>query len=255
MIDALYIAASGLQGEQTQIDTISNNMANMQTPGFKRSRVSFQNIAAITPQEVAAGQQALSAGEGTETLPVHADFTDGTLKQTSNPLDLAVQGKGFFEVTTEAGDRLYTRDGQFHVDAQGYLVTAGGNRLSSDLQIPPDAKDVKIDTNGRVMATLGTDTEPTELGQIELAVFPSDSGLQPVGNNAFMPTADSGEPSIGRPNQSGFGTVHQGMVEQANVDMVHEMTSLVLAQRAYQLNARVLQAADQILDTINNLRR
>lgn len=255
MIDALYIAASGLQGDQSQIDTISNNLANLQTPGFKRARVSFENIALISPQQVAQGQRTDSAGSGTETLPARPVFSEGSLKQTGNPLDLAVQGQGFFEVVTPSGDHLYTRDGQFHVDQNGYLATANGNRLAGDIQVPPDARNLRVDTRGRVMATLGSATSESQLGQIELATFPSASDLQAVGSNAYVPTEASGAPSIGQPDQTDFGTVHQGMLEQSNVDMVHEMTSLVLAQRSYQLNARVLQAADQILDTINNLRR
>lgn len=255
MIDALYIAASGLQGDQTQINTISNNLANLQTPGFKRARVSFENIATISPQQVAQGETPDSAGAGAETLPAWPIFSEGGMKQTANPLDLAIQGNGLFEVVTQAGDHLYTRDGQFHVDQNGYLVTADGNRLAGDIQIPPDAKDVRIDQEGRVFATLGSDANASQLGQIQLAVFPSASDLQAVGSNAYAPTEASGEPSIGRPDQTGFGSIQQGMLEQSNVDMVQEMTSLVLAQRAYQLNARVLQAADQILDTINNLRR
>lgn len=255
MIDALYIAASGLKGDQSQIDNISNNLANLQTPGFKRARVSFENIALISPQQVAQGERSDSAGSGTQTLPARPVFSEGNLKQTGNPLDLAIQGPGFFEVQTPAGDRLYTRDGQFHVDQDGYLVTANGNRLAGGIQVPPDARNLRIDARGRVLVTLGNETSDTQLGQIELATFRSTSDLQAVGSNAYVPTEASGEPSIGQPDQTGFGTVHQGMLEQSNVDMVHEMTSLVLAQRSYQLNARVLQAADQILDTINNLRR
>lgn len=255
MVDALYIAASGLQGEQAQIDTISNNLANMQTPGFKSSRVSFADVATITPAQVQQGIQSDRAGAGLETLGTRPEFTEGTLKQTSNPLDLAVDGPGFLEVETTAGDRVFTRAGQLHVDQDGYLATVNGNRLADQIQIPPDAKNITIDTTGQVSATLGTDTTPTTLGQIQLATFASPEALQVVAGNAYVPTEQSGDPSIGKPGDDGFGTLMQGMLEQSNVDMVQEMTNLVLAQRAYQLNARVLQAADQILDTINNLRQ
>lgn len=255
MIDALYIATSGLQGQQSQIDTLSNNLANLQTPGFKRSQVSFANVATISPAQVRQGMQAPGAGAGTEILQTRPVFSEGSLRQTGGALDLAIQGGGFFEVVTPAGDHLYTRDGQFHVDQEGYLATADGNRLAGDTQIPPDAKDVHIDAAGRVTATLGDDVEASQLGQLELSTFPCADALQAVAGNAYAPTETSGEPSIGRPDDAGFGSIQQGMLEQSNVDMVQEMSTLVLAQRAYQLNARVLQAADEILDTINNLRR
>lgn len=255
MVDALYIAASGLQGEQAQIDTISNNLANMQTPGFKSSRVSFADVATITPAQVQQGIQSDRAGAGLAMLATRPEFTEGTLKQTGNPLDLAIQGRGFFEVETAAGDHVFTRSGQLHVDQEGYLATVDGNRLAGGIQIPPDAKNVTIDTTGQVSASLGSDTNPTILGQIELSTFASPEALQLVNGNAYVPTEQSGDPSIGKPGDDGFGTVMQGTLEQSNVDMVQEMTNLVLAQRAYQMNARVLQAADQILDTINNLRQ
>lgn len=255
MIDALYIAASGLQGQQTRIDTISNNLANMQTPGFKASRVSFADVATVTPAEVREGVESRGSAGGVEVLATRPVFTEGALAQTGNPLDLAVEGPGFFEVDTAAGDHVYTRAGQLHADNQGYLATVNGDRLDGDIQIPPDAKNITVDSTGKVSATLGTDTQPTVIGQIQLAVFASPEALQSVGDNAYVPTQQSGDPSLGKPGDSGFGNMQQGMLEQSNVNMVQTMTSLVLAQRAYQLNARVLQAADQILDTINNLRQ
>lgn len=255
MIDALYIAASGLQGEQAQIDTISNNLANMQTPGFKASRVNFANVATITPEQVQQGIQSDRAGAGLAVLATRPEFTEGTIKQTGNPLDVAINGSGFFEVETAAGDHVFTRAGQLHVDQGGYLATVGGDRLADEIQIPPDAKSIVIDSVGQVSAVLGKDTQPTILGQIRLSTFAAPEALQVVGGNAYVPTERSGDPSIGKPGDSGFGTLSQGMLEQSNVNMVQEMTNLVLAQRAYQLNARVLQAADQVLDTINNLRQ
>ena len=255
MIDALYIAASGLQGSQAQIDTISNNLANMQTPGYKRSQVTFANVATVTPSQVQQGIVSDRAGEGTEVLATHAVFSEGSLMQSSNPLDLAIQGEGFLEVVTASGDHVFTRDGQLRVDSEGYLSTVDGNRLAENIQIPPDAKHITVDQSGQVSALLGSDISPTQLGQIQLSMFSSPEGLQQVGGNAYVPTEKSGDPTTGKPEDAGFGSIQQGMIEQSNVDMVQSMTSLVLAQRAYQLNARVLQAADEILDTINNLRR
>jgi flagellar basal-body rod protein FlgG len=255
MIDALYIAASGLQGSQTQIDTLSNNLANMQTPGFKQSHVNFANVAALSPEQVQQGVTVDGQGAGLQVLDTRAVFTEGALVQGSNPLDVAIQGQGFLETVDASGNHVYTRDGQLHVDNEGYLATAGGNRLADGIQIPPDAREVTIGRDGRITALLGSDTQTTELGQIQLATFTSPEGLKQVDGNAFVPTELSGDPTLGHPQDAGYGTVVQGMVEQSNVDMVQSMTSLVLAQRAYQLNARVLQAADEILDTINNLRR
>ncbi len=256
MIDALYIAMSGLQGQQTQLDAISDNLANLQTAGFKRSRVSFADVAGVVPPDPADGNVlAQHGGSGSQVLSVLPVFTEGALRQTNNPLDLAIVGNGFLEVLDPTGARVYTRDGQLHVDAQGYLSTEAGYRLSGSVQAPPDARDLKIDTNGQVSAVLGGDTQPSVIGQIELAIFPASDGLQPAGNNTFKPTERSGEPTLGKAGENGVGALQVGAVEQSNVDMVQEMTTLVMAQRAFQLNARVLQAADEVLDTINNLRR
>lgn len=255
MIDALYIAASGLNAEQKQIDIISNNVANMQTPGFKRTRVVFSDVTSATPAQIEQGQVVGYGGAGTRVLSSESVFSEGQLRGTGNPLDLAIEGPGFFEVQASDGSRLYTRAGQLQVNNQGYLVTTNGLRLSGDIQIPPDAKKMKIDGQGNVTAILGNDTYRSRLGTIELAVFPAPDSLRSVGNNAFAPTSAAGDPSIGHPGDTGFGQIQQGYLELANVNMVSEMTSLVIAQRAYQLNARLIQAADQILDTINNLKR
>lgn len=255
MIDALYIAASGLKGSQSQIDTISNNLANMQTPGFKQSQVSFANVAALSPAQVQQGVAPDKQGAGIEVLGTRALFTEGALVQSANPLDLAIVGQGFLEVVDTAGNHVYTRAGQLHADNEGFLATANGGRLAEGIQIPADARSVSIGRDGRISALLGNDTQATELGQLQLAMFPSPEGLQQVDGNAFVTTEASGNPTLGHAQDAGYGTIVQGMVEQSNVDMVQSMTSLVLAQRAYQLNARVLQAADEVLDTINNLRR
>jgi flagellar basal-body rod protein FlgG len=204
---------------------------------------------------VQEGVQREHAQDGVEVLATRPVFTEGTLAQTGNPLDLAIEGHGFLEIETAAGDRVYTRAGQLHVDNEGYLATVNGGRLAGNIQIPPDAKHVAIDPTGQVSATLGTDTNPTVIGQIQLAVFASPEALQSVGDNAYVPTRESGDPSLGKPGDAGFGNLQQGVLEQSNVNMVQAMTALVLAQRSYQLNARVLQAADQVLDTINNLRQ
>ncbi|MEO7065607.1 MAG: flagellar hook-basal body complex protein [Rhodanobacter sp.] len=255
MIDALYIATAGMKSQQTQIDTLANNISNLQTPGFKSRRVAFGDVAVISPEQVQAGMSPEHIGAGSEILSTSSVFLQGTMQQTNKVWDLGIQGEGFLEVVDGNGNHLYTRDGQLHVDNQGYLVTAAGNRLAQDIQVPPDATNIKVDQSGQVYATVGASADQTLLGAIELSTFPSTEGLQSVGGNNFVPTQASGDPSVGKPNENGVGSLMQGVLEGSNVDMVSEMSTLVIAQRAYQLNARVLQASDQILDTINNLRQ
>ncbi|GAB2576556.1 flagellar hook-basal body complex protein [Dyella jejuensis] len=255
MIDALYIATSGLQSTQSQIDTLSNNLSNMQTPGYKSQRVSFGDIAVITPSQVQAGLTPEQSGAGTEVVSTSSVFSQGQMQQTGNTWDIGIQGEGFLEVVDANGNHLYTRDGQLHVDSDGYLVTASDDRLSQNIQVPPDASNIQINQNGQIYAQVGGSTSQTLLGTLELSTFPSPEGLQSVGSNNYVPTQASGDPTVGKPNDSGVGAILQGSLEGSNVDIVSEMATLVIAQRAYQLNARVLQASDQILDTINNLRQ
>ena len=260
MIDALYIAASGLDSQQKQIDVISNNLANMQTPGYKCSRVSFTDVSSTTPAQAQLGVATNTVGAGAEITETSPVMLDGTLQQTGNTWDVAIQGNGFLEVenasnTGTDNPRLYTRAGQLKVDSDGYLSTANGLRLTQNIQVPADAKNITIATNGEISATLGTDTQTTVIGNIELATFAAPEALRSVGGNNYATTPASGDATLGKPGDAGFGTVTQGSVEGSNVDLVTEMSTLVLAQRAYQLNARVLQAADTVLDTINDLNR
>lgn len=254
MIDALYISASGLRSQQEQIDVISNNVANMQTPGFKKSRISFAEVSGVGGPDAAQARPQFQGG-GSEVLSTMPVFSEGELRPTQNPTDLAIEGAGFFEIENTEGEKLYTRSGQFRVDNEGYLVAANGFRLAQGVQIPSDAADLRISPEGVLTARLGNATERTELATLELASFAAADAMTAVGQNAFAPTDASGEATLGKPGDPGYGKLQQGYLEMANVDMVDEMTSLVLAQRAYQLNARVLQAADQVLETINNLRR
>lgn len=254
MIDALYISATGLRSQQEQIDVISNNVANMQTPGFKKGRVNFAEMtgAAATTE---SGRAPQFSGGGAEILSTLSIFSEGEMRLTQNVTDLAIDGNGFFELENDSGEKVYSRAGQFRINGEGYLTSVAGQKLAQGVQIPPDAVDLRISSDGVVSARLGNDVERTELGTLELATFPSVDALEAVGQNAFAPTEASGAPSFGKPGESGYGKLRQGFLEMANVDLVDEMTNLVMAQRAYQLNARVLQAADQILETINNLRR
>ena len=252
MIDALFISATGLRSQQQQIDVISNNVANLQTPGFKKARVAF---AAMTQTPVEGTTGAEASGLGSTILSVGTVFTAGPLQPTGNPLDLAIDGPGLLEVLDEAGERRYSRAGRLVVDGEGFLALPSGHRLSAAIQIPPDATDVRISRDGEVLARLSGSDEDTPHGQIDLALVPSLEGLTALGENLFALTEASGEPTLGRPGDAGVGVLQQGYLESSNVDMVDEMTALVLAQRAYQLNARLLQASDQILETLNNLRR
>jgi flagellar basal-body rod protein FlgG len=259
MIDALHIASSGLRAQQEQLDVISNNIANMQTPGFKKTRVAFAEVAAQNgvPSDPSAPTSVGGATKpaGIAVTALSQDFSDGAVRVTGNPFDLAIRGAGLFEVIAANGERAYTRVGQLHLDAEGYLATVSGERLAQGVQVPPDAHNLQIDANGVVRAQVGSDPALTTLGQLELARFAQPEGLRAIGRGNYQATPEAGEVTLARPGENGAGTVLQGYVELANVDMVDEMTALVLAQRAYQLNARILQASDQILETINNLRR
>ena len=259
MIDALYISASGLRGEQKQIDVISNNVANMQTPGFKRSRVNFAEVAtaavAAQPGDAPLGGESITRGNGARVISTSTLFSPGEMRQTLGALDLAIDGNGLFELEAADGSTVYTRDGQFRLDDEGFLASIHGQRLAHSVQIPADARDIRIDAQGEITALLAGDEARSVLGEIELSSFAAADALVSIGNNRYVPSEASGTVSYGRPGETGFGKLQQGYVELANVEMIDEMSALVLAQRAYQLNARVLQASDQILETINNLRR
>ncbi|WP_266157654.1 flagellar hook-basal body protein [Dyella silvatica] len=255
MIDALYIAASGLSSQQQQIDVISNNLANMQTPGYKRSRVAFTDVSSLTPAQAQQGLATNLVGAGTQIMETAPVMLDGTIQQTNNTLDVAIQGAGFFEIESGDNERLYTRAGQLKIDSDGYLANATGQRLAQNIQIPTDATHITIASNGEIRGVLGSDKQDSSIGNLQLATFSAPEALRSVGGNNFATTPASGDAVIGKPGDAGFGSLSQGYVEGSNVDLVGEMSTLVLAQRAYQLNARVLQASDQILDTINNLNR
>lgn len=257
MIDALSIASSGLSANQAWIDSISNNVANMQTVGYKRSQVNFQDMVQQLGAKDATGLKdiTLMSGAGIQVSNQTQVFTPGDVRQTNNPLDIAIQGSGFFEVELPNGELAYTRAGRFHVGTDGQLALNNGQIMSSDLRIPPDAASVKIQPDGLVKAKIANTNETIIVGQIRLASFSSVEQLQKLGDGLYRPTTQSGEPIYAEPGNSGQGVLLQGHVEMSNVNLIDEMTGLVLAQRAYQLNARLLQASDQILETINNLRR
>ena len=263
MFRALYTAASGMNAQQLNLDNVANNLANSSTSGFRRRRLQFtdllyQNI--IMPGSAATQQTTNAAGlqvglgakpSASEILQIQGDFS-----QTGNPLDLAIQGAGFFQVTMPDGSTAYTRAGTFHLDAQGNIVTADGNALEPAITLPADATSVTIGSDGTVSVTQPGQTQATQVGNIQLAMFPNPGGLNSVGNNLFLATTASGDPIVGTPGGAeGLGSLQQGFVEQSNVDVVQEFVDMILAQRSYESNSRVVQAADQMFQDLNSLTR
>lgn len=251
MIDAISIANSGLTAHQKWLDTISSNISNMQTMGYKKENVQFSNLIATNNFNNVISQQ----GIGVSLENNYTDFKNGDVQTTNQPYDFAIQGKGFFEIEQPDGSLAYTRIGQFHVNAEGRLALSSGEVLTADIRIPSDVEHVKLTSDGILSGKVIGTGEELELGKIELVSFNNDSQFKKMGNGLYLPTQLSGEPQYGEMNSEGMGTVLQGHLEMSNVDLVSEISNLIMAQRAYQLNARVLQAGDQIMETINNLRR
>ncbi len=254
MIDALHISQSGLKATQEWIDQISNNVANMQTAGFKKSNVQFENLVSPT-SEASASSGADQVGMGTRMKQPVIDFTQGPIKTTMRQLDLAINGNGFLEVVTENGDYAYTKLGRLMVNEEGYLAASNGLLLSDQIQVPVDAESIKIREDGVVSVTFADENSEIEIGEIRLAMMPNPDAMTVVGDSLYSVSETSGDTVLQTPGENGAGRLMQGYLEMANVELVEEMTNLVLAQRAYQLNARLIQTTDQILETVNNLRR
>jgi flagellar basal-body rod protein FlgG len=223
----------------------------MQTMGYKKESAQFSNLIATNNINNAISQQ----GIGVSLENTYTDFKNGDVQTTNQPYDFAIQGRGFFEIEQPDGSLAYTRVGQFHVNAEGQLALANGQVLTADIRIPADVERVNLAADGTLSGKVIGTGEELELGKIELVNFNNDSQLKKMGNGLYLPTQLSGEPQYGEMNTEGMGTVLQGHLEMSNVDLVSEISNLIMAQRAYQLNARVLQAGDQIMETINNLRR
>lgn len=258
MNDALYIAATGMHAQQTQVDTIANNLANLNTVGFKKSRVAFEPLMPQTLlSATGAADEARTSyrGMGTSIGAVIPDFATGEMKQTQRDLDIAIRGQGFLEVQLPDGTHAYTRHGALSIDSEGYLVTASGRPLSAMISIPTDAESLVIGADGRVQVKYASSDDLTDLGYLELAQFTNERGLKPMGDNLYVANTESGEPRYTRAGESGAGTLAQGYLESSNVQMVEELTGLMVAQRAYEANSKVLQAADELASIVNNLRR
>ena len=259
---SLDIAGTGMQAQQTNVEVISNNIANMTTTGFKRQRAEFQDLIYQNMRRVGSNTSdsgtvvpsGAQVGLGVRTAAIYRINEQGNLQQTSNKLDLAIQGGGYFQVTLPSGDLAYTRDGSFSLSPSGEIVTADGYPVAPGITIPPTATDVAIDTAGEVQATIPGNAAPQLVGTLQLANFANPTGLDSQGQNLLLATAASGQPVVGPPSSSGFGSVMQGFVETSNVNVVSEITNLITAQRAYEMNSKVITASDEMLSTLTNLR-
>jgi flagellar basal-body rod protein FlgG len=261
MIRALYSAASGMTAQQLNVDNIANNLANANTAGFKMRRAQFQDLLyqnMIQPG-AAAGQQTtipagLQLGLGTRAASNEIIFMQGAFSQTNNPLDLAIQGSGFFQIRQASGELAYTRAGQFQLDRNGNMVTANGDTLEPQITIPNTAQNVTIAQDGTVSFTVPGQSAAQKAGQIQLANFQNPGGLNSIGSNLYLPTDASGDAQVGAPGGSeGLGKVSQGYTEQSNVDVVGEFVNLIQSQRAYEANSRVVKAADEMCQQVNQL--
>ncbi|AJP72219.1 flagellar basal-body rod protein FlgG [Sphingomonas hengshuiensis] len=257
----LSIAATGMLAQQTNVDVISNNIANMNTAAYKRQRAEFQDLLyqqVSRPGSATGGEtkapSGIQIGAGVKTGGVYRINEQGALTQTSNPYDVAIEGKGYFQVTLPSGDTAYTRDGSFQLSDQGEIVTADGYPVQPGITIPQGALDVSISKTGQVEVTIAGSAQPQVLGQLELASFMNESGLEARGGNLFLETSASGQPTVAAPGEPGLGTLTQGFIEASNVNPVSEITALISAQRAYEMNSRVVKTADEMLATTSQLR-
>lgn len=262
MIRSLHSAASGMEAQQTNIDVIANNLANANTVGFKRGRAEFQDLlyqevrsATRAPDGVAGGQPVpIEIGTGTRLVATQRIFETGDFRQTTNELDVAIEGKGFFRVLQHDGRFGYTRSGQLKVTSEGQIVTTHGLPLDPPIFLPVDTTQVVVERNGVVKAQQSNVVEPVEVGRLELSQFVNPAGLRALGNGLFEATEGSGRPLDGVPGDDGLGQLSQGFLESSNVEVVEEMIDLIAAQRAYEINSRVIRAADEMLGEAAQLR-
>ncbi len=259
MLRAFSTAATGMTAQQMMVDTIANNLANINTTGFKRSQINFQDLLYINLKEpgteVASGinsPSGLEIGSGVRAASTAKVFTSGEFQNTGRPLDVAITGGGFFQVTTPNGDTRYTRDGSLQINANGELVTTAGYTIEPAVAVPADAVSVSIEKDGGVNVT-GADGTLSVVGTLQLAQFQNPSGLSSEGDNLFAETAASGTSITGTPGVGGLGTIQSGFLEKSNVQMVNELVSLITAQRAYEINSRAIKAGDDMLKTANSI--
>ncbi|MCC7705586.1 flagellar basal-body rod protein FlgG [Janthinobacterium sp. GW460P] len=259
MNDSLYIAATGMHMQQKSVDTIANNLANVNTPGFKKGRVSFEDMVsrevsrAVRGDDVQAGQN-LWRGRGVGIFSLSQVFTAGDLKKTDSAMDVAIKGEGFFEVVDVDGTPAYSRGGTLSVDKDGFLATSDGHVFKPAIHVGTDAREVSLSADGRVMVSRDKG-EASEVGRIELARFSDTTGLLSLGGNLYKPSERSGDAIYGKPGDDGLGTLAQGFLESSNVKLIEEMVDLMVAQRAYESSVKVIQASDEMLGMSNNLRK
>ena len=262
MIRAMNSAASGMEAQQLMIDSISNNLANVNTTGYKKSRTEFQDLIYQTLKSAGASSNGLDTtasgiqvGHGARTIATSKDYSQGEPIATQNPLDLTISGTGFFQVIMPDGSIAYTRDGSFKLSADGTLVTSDGYPMEPEISLPTDTASISIDSEGIVSVILIGDSEPQEVGQIELARFMNPVGLSSLGQNLLKPTAASGDAMVGSPGTEGFGTILQGYLEGSNVEVIEEMVNMIVAQRAYEINSKAIRTAEDMLAIATNLKR
>ena len=260
MMRSLWISKTGMEAQQTQLDHISNNLANSGTNGYKRSHAVFEDLMYQTLRQSGANSSeqtqlptGLQVGLGTRAVATSRQFSQGGLQQTTNPLDVAVKGQGFFQIQMPDGTTGYTRDGSFQVDAQGQLVTNNGYVLQPGIVVPAQAQSVTIGGDGTVTVTLPGQSGAQTIGQIQLANFANPAGLDPKGQNLYAETSASGTPTSGAPQSNGLGSLAQGFVETSNVNVVEELVSMIQTQRAYELNSKAIQTSDQMLQRLGQL--
>lgn len=262
MLKALWTASTGMEAQQLNIDIIAHNLANVNTTGFKKSRADYQDL--LYQEMKAAGASSspstivptgIEVGQGVRTVSTEKLFNQGSFKQTENPLDLAIEGEGFFQVTMPDGDVGYTRTGELKLDSDGKLVTSDGYVIEPEITIPSDALSITISADGIVSVSQPNIQVPTQVGNLELARFINPSGLKPIGRNLYTVTGASGDATTGIPGTDGVGTLAQGFLEMSNVSVVEEMVNMIAAQRAYEINSKSIQTADEMLQNANAMKR
>ena len=262
MLRALYTAASGMEAQQLNIDTIAHNLANINTSGFKQRKVQFQDLLYQSERNAGTSSTAsteypvgLQVGLGTKPVATQMIFTQGDYAATKSPLDMVIEGQGFFQIVQSNGQIAYTRSGNFHLNREGSLVTPDGDLLDPQITIPSDNIGITIGSDGTVSVIQAGQTQPQKVGQIEIAMFQNPAGLQSVGKNLFLPTQASGDAITGTPGEEGLGTLLSGYVEQSNVSVVEEMVNMIVSQRAYEANSKVIRTADEMFSQANNIVR
>jgi len=262
MIRSLWTAASGMKSQSLNIDVISNNLANVNTTGFKTSRADFQDLLYETLRQAGTSSSAtttvptgIQVGHGSRPVASHKIFTEGDFQQTKNELDMAIEGDGFFQILQPTGEIAYSRDGAFKMDRDGRIVTSDGFPLEPEITVPSDSISLTIGLDGTVSVLQAGASTPTEIGTITLARFVNPAGLHSIGRNLYLPTDASGDAIVGTASEDGIGTLAQGFLEMSNVSVVDEMVKMITAQRAYEINSKTIQAADDMLQQANNVKR